>query len=655
MHHLSTRTIFTLLGLWLSFLGLIAAYDGSSCCTLAKEKNSFANTPAYPLPPNPVCGQVYGNHTAAPKVYVAYNFCRENCAGIGLSKLSDPGQWAGPIVQFVLPAVIFSATVPRRRLITFKNSRAILAAWMRKSSWGRHAFTKIITWLPRKSLEMFIVFVDNLIWIFMIVVGAGPMLIGGLYEAVLDHLILQSIRRSGPQRRQDRRQDEKDQQELLTILALGNLEEQGDPIRKVIERLSVNNSTDDEKRRSQARLISLLRAQADFGTAIGAPVLFYLGAFIYTILDLQSDPSDQDSAISLAYGVEWMVIVHVAIVSGCLLAANNPATSTAIVGEYQGQARGPPLPPVFNARGDLRDPVTLRIWYLLVDPFIHLRTLIVFYCLSDAYEGIFQPVWMWRRGSEKRRKIMRSGAWNQSRDPDKQEILKLTLRSWSFIWVFAVILVALPPAAGAVVSYSTPPIGWSCRSLSFIIYAGCQIILCTTYTCRQRWAHEPVGERPWYKRVLAHNIWNALPLLFSGFCCIGGTVMQTVGVFRNCFCYVITNKWLNLDEAYVNLASDTEEARNSTRNWITMGVAATLFMVATSWLGWLYQRSVRNWYLEAVHNLYAGEPVELSWAERTLAWLSTEQTWSRIIPNWAESWTWMRNWSNYILVPNGNP
>lgn len=624
MHHLSTRSISTLLSLWLSFSGLVPAYDGPSCCTIAKENNSFANTPAYPLPPNPVCGQVYGNNTPAPKVYVAYRFCRENCGGIGLSKVSHPGQWAGSIVQFVLPAVIFSATVPRRRLITFKNSRTILAAWIRRSSWGDHTLTKTISWLPRKSLEMFIVFVDNLIWIFMIVIGAGPMLIGGLYEAMLDHLILQSIRRSDPHKRQDRVQDEKEQQELLTILALGNLEEQGHPIRKVIERLSVDN-TDDEKRQSQARLISLLRAQADFGAAIGAPVLFYLGAFIYTILDLQSDPSDQDSAISLAYGVEWMVIVHVAIVSGCLLAANNPATSTAIVGQYQEQTKDPPSPPRFKAQGDWKDPVTLRIWYKLIDPFIHLRSLIVFYCLSDAYEGTFQPVWMWRRGAEKRRKIMGSGAWNQSRDPDKQKILKLTLRSWSVIWVFAVILVALPPAAGAVVSYATPPVGWSCRSLSFIIYAGCQIILCTIYTCRQRWAHEPVRKRRWYKRVLAHNIWNVLPLLFSGFCCIGGTVMQTIGVFRNCFCYVITDKWLNLDQAYVNLASDTEEARNSTNNWITMGMAATFFMVATSWLGWLYQRSVRDWYLDAVQNLYAGEPVELSWAERTLAWISIEQ------------------------------
>ncbi|KAG8163041.1 hypothetical protein KVR01_007519 [Diaporthe batatas] len=207
------------------------------------------------------------------------------------------------------------------------------------------------------------------------------------------------------------------------------------------------------------------------------------------------------------------------------------------------------------------------MWYILVDPIIRWRDLLIFYCLSDAYEGSFQPVWIWRRGAKKRQKIKGLGLSSQSRYP---EALELTLWSWSFIWVFAVILVALPPAAGAVVSYATPPIGWSCRSLSFIIYAGCQIVLCTTYICSQRNAHVPVGKRPWHERILAHNIWNVLPLLFSGFCCIGGTVMQTVGVFRNCFCYVITDKWLKLDQAYVNLASDTEEARNSTGNWITM-------------------------------------------------------------------------------------
>jgi hypothetical protein len=52
-----------------------------------------------------------------------------------------------------------------------------------------------------------------------------------------------------------------------------------------------------------SRLLNLLGAQADFGGAVGSPVLFFLGAFIYTILDLKQDPSSEDSAISLGFGI----------------------------------------------------------------------------------------------------------------------------------------------------------------------------------------------------------------------------------------------------------------------------------------------------------------------------------------------------------------
>lgn len=596
-------TACVLLSLWLCFSGSVSSYDGTSCCLRAKDSQSFANTTDYPLPNHPICGQVYGDYDPAPSVFVSYTFCRNNCGGIGLSKISDPGQWAGPIVQFILPAVIFSATIPRRRQLTFRHTRALL--WSLEDTnnkWCRKAIIGIMM-LCRKPLEIFIIFVDNLLWIFAIITGAGPMLIGGLYEAWLDHYILKSIR----QRKRTpfrARRDVEQIRELLVILALGNLTERGHPIDKTVAKLWADN-TIEEKQESQARLASLLGAQSDFGTAVGAPVLFYLGAFVYTILDLQTDPSDQDSAISLAFGVEWMVIVHVAIVSGCLLAANNPATSTAIVGQHFQQGEHDSI----HLQGTCSESAVARFFEFVRHPAI-LRHWIVFYCFSDAYDTTFQPVWMWRRGANKREKIKQSGAWLENPSVENRETLNLGWRSWLLIWVSAVILVAVPPAAGAVVSYATPPIGWSCRSLSFMIYAGCQIVLCTTYTFRQFWhhefAHEPLHWRPhWLKRWLASNFWNVLPLLFSALCCIGGTVMQVVGVFRNCFCYVITDKWLSLDLAYVNLASDTADARNSTQNWVTMGITATVFMVFTAYLGWWYQSYVRRGFLDAVNKLYS--------------------------------------------------
>ena len=57
-----------------------------------------------------------------------------------------------------------------------------------------------------------------------------------------------------------------------------------------------------------------------------------IGAFAYSIVDLENQIGSVGSAGSVAFAIEWMIIVHVAIISGCLLASNNPATSAAIVG-----------------------------------------------------------------------------------------------------------------------------------------------------------------------------------------------------------------------------------------------------------------------------------------------------------------------------------
>jgi hypothetical protein len=95
-------------------------------------------------------------------------------------------------------------------------------------------------------------------------------------------------------------------------------------------------------------LLNLLSAQGDFGTLIGAPVVFYLAGFVYTILDLLSKPSVQDAAISLAFGVEWMIIVHVAIVCGCLLASNNPSAASILASEAFSGSTNHFLPPVYD-------------------------------------------------------------------------------------------------------------------------------------------------------------------------------------------------------------------------------------------------------------------------------------------------------------------
>jgi hypothetical protein len=162
-----------LLGLVL-FLQTPLAYDQNACCELAKSEGAFIAP--VPLLENQTCGQTYSpGLPAAQPLWVAYRFCSSQCPGIQLSKFGTPSEWAAPLVSFILPSIIFSMTIPRRKKIDFN--------YQFEFEWPRHA-----TRYPRVndnlqllcSLLCFMVLlipvtIDTVIWISVIVVGAGNM------------------------------------------------------------------------------------------------------------------------------------------------------------------------------------------------------------------------------------------------------------------------------------------------------------------------------------------------------------------------------------------------------------------------------------------------------------------------------------------------
>jgi hypothetical protein len=97
-------------------------------------------------------------------------------------------------------------------------------------------------------------------------------------------------------------------------VACGNLQldaEAGSP-QKTIPRSITLEGPDhprDGREKGRSRLLNLLGAQSNFGGAVGSPVLFFLGAFVYTILDILNNRSSEDAAIALGFGIEWMVCV----------------------------------------------------------------------------------------------------------------------------------------------------------------------------------------------------------------------------------------------------------------------------------------------------------------------------------------------------------
>lgn len=46
--------------------------------------------------------------------------------------------------------------------------------------------------------------------------------------------------------------------------------------------------------------------ESSFGSTVGAPVLFFLGGFVYTVLDADNTLGDNDTAHALAFGLcKW--------------------------------------------------------------------------------------------------------------------------------------------------------------------------------------------------------------------------------------------------------------------------------------------------------------------------------------------------------------
>jgi len=122
------------------------------------------------------------------------------------------------------------------------------------------------------------------------------------------------------------------------------------------------------------------------------------------------------------------------------------------------------------------------------------------------------------------------------------------------------------------------------------------------------------GEKDYKKKTASEKIFtgrgfqiiSALFWFGSLIAAIGGTTMQIVGVYRNCICYAGANNWWNINKINpaVNLASDTQDARNSSVYWIWMGSTATVFMAVNCYIGWWYQRLIRHRFTDAVKAMY---------------------------------------------------
>lgn len=270
-----------------------------------------------------------------------------------------------------------------------------------------------------------------------------------------------------------------------------------------------------------------------------------------------------------------MTIPHIAIISGLLLACNNPNTFEGIVGKANAEPETPK-------------------WGFL----------------SWAYDSRYHPAWIWDRGRSKKIWALRC-CHQGSRSPEGfHKAINMGIGGWATIVGFAALLIVVPSFLACLTAYHTPKVGMSCRSFTFLLYMLCQLWLIVLWI----WNIEstsldeygapdmPVTRSVWTRRYNSANwqayIWYAQISIACGislFTSIGGTLMQIIGVFRNCLCAIPVTSWGRSRDAteFVISTNSAESIHNASTIWKGTNAAAIAFLCLMSLVGWWSQKRLR--------------------------------------------------------------
>lgn len=247
-----------------------------------------------------------------------------------------------------------------------------------------------------------------------------------------------------------------------------------------------------------------------------------------------------------------MTVPNLAIIASAMLAATNPDALQGIVwdgGEAASRKR----------KGTARaHTVREKILNLPVIGWIAKR-LHGIELVEQAYDGHFETVSLWNRGSNKRRWIHEAirdysstydhstGTTNGS-SKDKimtppEQVRDALREDWSDIvnaLLASAIILITPTTLAFITSYNMPRKGMACRSLTYLIYGISQVIESLLWMW-ELWLKLRYGER-WSQAHTRAKTINWLGQMMVGFwaifAAIVGTLMQLLGVYRSCACKV---------------------------------------------------------------------------------------------------------------------
>lgn len=204
---------------------------------------------------------------------------------------------------------------------------------------------------------------------------------------------------------------------------------------------------EEEIRKTKTRLRTMLNCQYSFGSMVGAPVVFFIGGFIFALIQSLQTFGDEDIALALAFGQWYMIIPHIAIISGLLLAGNNPNILEGVAATQQQEQE---------------EEIS----------FLGLR-------FGLAYPSCYKVAWQWHRGHNKKLWIDKlldtylyracSGDIVVSRD-----LMQLSTRTslsfldWFVVLFMAALLLGVPFFLAFITAFYTPQVGLSCRYVLYL-------------------------------------------------------------------------------------------------------------------------------------------------------------------------------------------
>jgi len=499
-----------------------------------------------------VCGKTYSPDTLpAQPLRIPLKKCISLNPGWEISKVEKYSQWAGPLIGFLLPSLGFIIAIPRQWNLRVKSKRfdsgPLSLGWM---FWGLLRLT-----------------IDTLLGIAIVFGWAGPFIAGAIHEAWVDRAILNKVRQIASGLGRKRVSDS--EWFALAITMVGTFQaraEDGQGVtfaQKVMDEILAVGP-----RKSRLFIARLCHQQLPFATQVGVPLIFYIGAFVYSLVDAQQRLGDNDTAHSIAFGLWYFTIVLVAIVSCVMLGVGSPQVIEGLLADHDLTNEGYKLKWLSERRLELErwSALTLQTSSGLILP------------TNPVYRDIF----------------------------DLHYANRAAFTGW--------LTLAVPCSLAIAVSYHTPEIGFSCRSTTVLSYICAETFLILLWlphsspSVRKAQA-KARKDKNWLKwlgiRLISatYYVTGILAFLIT----IAGTIMQLLGVYRNCICkaglYWGLPTTRDRSPARVLVSTDTAESRDAAAIWMGCGIAGVVWIATLCFVGAWHRLRMRQRCLNLIDDI----------------------------------------------------